>query len=253
MRQTLAPFLQHLFSRACIYRYIGTGKFHCSRRTPKNWQGKEEQSHLEKQIANTTLALLISYVGSLWKDEKEVTMMEVTGGMFSGYSGAAWFWRWCCRVEMLWWALTGKQCRWSYCSNLRIQPTDSYWVGLLPLFPGSILKMSAFYLSLVIFCQAIIFLTDQGSLNDSSWYRAISHIHLIFFYSYFNLFFHNFFAYLLIQNISLFLLRLKLVFILSPSCVKQAPTDLTGTKHMAFSMQSALEISGVGLYRCVQS
>lgn len=84
-----------------------------------DWQGKEEQSHLEKQIAKTMLALLTGCVGSLGRDEKEETIMEVPGGMFSGSSGTAWFL--CCRVEMWWWATTGKQCRWSYCSHLGTQ------------------------------------------------------------------------------------------------------------------------------------
>ena len=95
--------------------------------------------------------------------------------------------------------------------------------------------MSAFYLSLVIFCQTIPFSYRSGQLKWQFMIQSLfTYTSGIFFYSYFNLFFHDFVPYLLTQNISLFLLRVKLVFLLSPSCVKWAPRNLTGTKHMAF-------------------
>lgn len=136
------------------------------------WHGKEEQSHLEKQIANTTLALLMGYVGSLGKDEKEVTIREVPGGMFMALPALRDF----CDAE--WKCCDGQQQ-----GNSAGGHTAHTWE------PRRLLNCSFAFISrfnwknvclVLISCDTLpnypFFLTDQGSLNGS-WWTEPFHVH----------------------------------------------------------------------------
>lgn len=155
MRQTLAALSPTLLSPGIHLQIYWNREILLEQQDSQNWQGRTKYFRKAGcRHHGCIINKLCRVPGRRWKGR---------GNYGRGRRCVPWLLRYhmvyegVLRAEMLWWVMTRKQCRWSYCSHPRIQPTDSYRASLLPLFPGSIYKMSVFHLSLVIFSQTVPF------------------------------------------------------------------------------------------------